>query len=81
VSRTCACTSDGYGSPFSTDGKYHHLLVPKSGRPSTCWQSLGVIAPTATQTDALSNELSFANAQQISKIERVHSQLSILKQQ
>ncbi len=74
-------TSGSYGSPFSMDGKYHHLLDPISGRPSTRWQSLSVIAPTATQADALSTGLSFASAAQISQIERAHSQLRILKQQ
>ena len=74
-------TSGSYGSLFSTNGNYHHLIDPISGRPNTRWQSLSVIAPTATQADALSTGLSFASVAQISQIERAHSQLRILKQQ
>lgn len=73
-------TSGSYGSPFSTDGNYHHLIHPKNGQPSIRWKSLSVIAPTATQADALSTGLSFSSEQQITQIERANSQLRILKQ-
>lgn len=73
-------TSGSYGSPFSTDGTFHHLIHPKSGKPSTRWKSLSVIAPSATQADALSTGLSFASATEIETIERAHSQLRIIKQ-
>jgi len=73
-------TSGSYGSPFSKNGNFHHLIHPKSGLHSTRWKSLSVIAPTATQADALSTGLSFASEQQITQIECAHSQLCILKQ-
>lgn len=73
-------TSGSYGSTFSSDGNYHHLIHPKSGQPSTRWKSLSVIAPTATQADALSTGLSFASEQQIAQVQREHTQLCILKQ-
>ena len=73
-------TSGSYGNPFSSDGNYHHLIHPQSGRPSTRWKSLSVIAPTATQADALSTGLSFASATEIEAMERQHPDLKILKQ-
>ncbi len=73
-------TSGGYGSRFSTDGQFHHLFHPRSGYPTTRWSSISVIAPTATQADALSTGLCFANAAEIQQIEQAHPELSILKQ-
>lgn len=73
-------TSGGYGSPLSKDGKFHHLIHPKTGQPAATWKSLSVIAPTATEADALSTGLSFAKAASIDAIERQHPRLKILKQ-
>jgi thiamine biosynthesis lipoprotein len=73
-------TSGSYGSPFSKDGNYHHLIHPQGGRPSTRWKSLSVIAPTATQADALSTGLSFASATEIEAIEQTYSDLHVLRQ-
>ena len=77
----CAlATSGSYGSPFSKDGQYHHLIHPQTGRPATRWKSLSDIAPTATQADALSTGLSFASAEQIRKVEHANPELRVLKQ-
>ncbi|CAA6678863.1 MULTISPECIES: FAD:protein FMN transferase [unclassified Lentimonas] len=73
-------TSGSYGSPFSKDGHYHHLIHPQTGLPATRWKSLSVIAPTATQADALSTGLSFASAKEIETIQSKHSELRVLKQ-
>ncbi|HBM86156.1 MAG TPA: thiamine biosynthesis protein ApbE [Opitutae bacterium] len=73
-------TSGSYGSPLSKDGSYHHLIHPQTGLPATRWKSLSVIAPTATQADALSTGLSFASNEQIHNIEHAHPKLRVLKQ-
>ncbi|WPJ97634.1 FAD:protein FMN transferase [Coraliomargarita algicola] len=73
-------TSGGYGSPFSQDGTYHHLIHPQTGRPTTQWKSLSVIAPSATQADALSTGLSFASPSQIQQFQQTHDQVQILTQ-
>ena len=73
-------TSGSYGSPFSKDGNYHHLIHPHTGLPVTRWKSLSVIAPTATQADALSTGLSFASAKEIETIQHKHSEFCVLKQ-
>lgn len=73
-------TSGSYGSSFSKDGRYHHLIHPKTGLPSTRWKSLSVIAPTATEADALSTGLSFASNEALELLLSKSSQLQILRQ-
>ena len=73
-------TSGSYGSPFSKDGNFHHLIDPQTGRPSTAWKSLSVIAPTATQADALSTGLSFATAEEIAAVQAAQPSLKVLTQ-
>lgn len=73
-------TSGSYGSNFSKNGRYHHLLHPKTGLPSTRWKSLSVIAPTATEADALSTGLSFASNEALELLLSEQRHLKILKQ-
>ena len=73
-------TSGSYGSPLSKDGKFHHLIDPRSGQPANHWSSLSVIAPTATQADALSTGLSCAPAQTIHQIKQTQPKLRIYTQ-
>jgi thiamine biosynthesis lipoprotein len=47
-------TSGGYGMRFDADGRHHHLFDPRRGRSSDLYASVSVIAPTATEADALS---------------------------
>jgi len=48
-------TSGDYERYFEEDGvRYHHILVPGTGRSPSLVQSVTIIAPTATQTDGLS---------------------------
>jgi len=73
-------TSGSYGSPFSKDGKYHHLIHPKTGLPATQWKSLSVIAPTATEADALSTGFSFAQEEQLNHFQSRNQAIKILTQ-
>lgn len=73
-------TSGSYGSPFSQDGHFHHLIHPQTGQPSVQWKSLSVIAPTATEADALSTGLSFANSGIIEQLCTHTDSLHIIKQ-
>lgn len=63
-------TSGAYGSPFSADGRIHHLIHPQSGRSDTRWKSVSVIAEAAAEADALSTGLSFADKALIESIRR-----------
>lgn len=73
-------TSGSYGSTFSQDGAYHHLIHPTTGLPGSTWKSLSVIAPTATEADALSTGLSFASKQAIQQLTQQRTDLTIFKQ-
>ncbi|MET0066057.1 MAG: FAD:protein FMN transferase [Candidatus Thiodiazotropha sp.] len=51
-------TSGDYERYFEADGiRYHHIISPKTGRSAAQMQSVTVIGPNATRTDALSTSL------------------------
>ena len=54
-------TSKGAGSPFTADGRWHHLIDPRSGRAAQTYQSVTVIAENATEADALSTAISVSS--------------------
>lgn len=47
-------TSGGYGTPFDASGRHHHLFDPRTGKSARHYLSASVVAPTATEADALS---------------------------
>ena len=49
--------SAGRGTPFTADGRWHHLLDPATGHSALGVKSVTVAAPTATEADALSTAL------------------------
>lgn len=54
----CIATSGDYESFFVLDGqRYHHILDPRTGRPSRGVRSVAVISRDATLADALSTAL------------------------
>ena len=53
----CLATSGDYATTFSPDFKHHHLLDPRTGASPTALASVSVLAPTATEADALSTAL------------------------
>lgn len=50
-------TSGGYGTQLDAAGRYTHLINARSGRTAPVFESVTVVAPTATQADALSTAL------------------------
>lgn len=50
-------TSGGYGTPFSLDGRHHHLFDPATGISANHHASVSVVAKRATTADALSTAL------------------------
>jgi thiamine biosynthesis lipoprotein len=51
-------TSGDYERFFEQDGiRYHHIISPKTGRSADTLQSVTIIGPNATRTDALSTSV------------------------
>ncbi len=61
-------TSGGYGTPFDSTGRFHHLFDPATGRPASAWASVTVTAPTATAADALTKAVGLAPPEAIPRI-------------
>lgn len=61
-------TSAGSGTTFSKDGRWHHLIDPKSGYSGLDFNSITVCGPSAMLADALSTALSVAGRQNLSRI-------------
>ena len=58
VSNTCVVTSGDYERFFELDGvRYHHILDPRTGYPSTGCMSATVSAPDAALADALATSM------------------------
>ncbi|MEZ5979042.1 MAG: FAD:protein FMN transferase [Planctomycetota bacterium] len=58
VSNTCVVTSGDYERFFEIDGvRYHHIVDPRTGRPSTGCMSATVVGPDAAVCDALATAL------------------------
>lgn len=57
VLNQAVATSGGYGTRLDAGGRYTHLINPRSGRTAPASESVTVVAPTATQADALSTAL------------------------
>ena len=51
-------TSAGAGFRFDSAGRFTHLFDPKTGRSPSLYSTVSVIAPTATEADALSTAFS-----------------------
>jgi thiamine biosynthesis lipoprotein len=61
-------TSAGAGFRFDPKGRFTHLLDPATGRSPSLYRTVSVIAPTATEADALSTAFS---SMPLSRIERI----------
>lgn len=58
LSETAISTSGDYERYFERDGvRYHHIISPKTGRSAGELQSVTVLGPNATRTDALSTSV------------------------
>ena len=79
VDRAIATTA-GAGFRFDPAGRFTHLFDPKTGRSPSRYRSVSVIAPTATEADALSTAFSLLPASRIRDIvaARPHIQVHLV---
>src|SRR6476659_1831515 len=61
-------TSAGAGFMFDASGRFTHLFDPKTGRSPSLYSTVSVIAPTATEADALSTAFSLMPLSRIQDI-------------
>ena len=61
-------TSSGYGTPFDANGKFTHLFDPRTGSSAPRYQSISVLANTATMADALSTAFAVSLEAQIQTV-------------
>jgi thiamine biosynthesis lipoprotein len=64
-------TSAGAGFRFDAEGRFTHLFDPTTGRSPALYSTVSVIAPTATEADALSTAFS------LMPVSRIRSVVSI----
>ncbi|MEO5335697.1 MAG: FAD:protein FMN transferase [Magnetospirillum sp. WYHS-4] len=57
---TCVSTSGGYGTLFDDAGRFTHLIDPRNGRTAPAFESVSVVADTATRADGLSTAMLLA---------------------
>lgn len=58
-------TSGGYGTLFDHQGRFTHLIDPRTGNSSPRYQSVSVLAATAATADALSTAFAVSSEAQI----------------
>ena len=61
-------TSAGAGFRFDSKGRFTHLFDPSTGRSPSLYSTVSVIAPTATEADALSTAFSLMPLSRIQDI-------------
>jgi thiamine biosynthesis lipoprotein len=59
-------TSGPYGFRFDAQGRFNHLLDPKTGKSAVRYHSMTVVMPTGTAADALSTAFSLLPTEAIS---------------
>lgn len=58
-------TSGGYGTQFDPAGRFNHIFDPTNGHTSWRYRAISVVAPTATEADALSTAFCLMPMEQI----------------
>jgi thiamine biosynthesis lipoprotein len=68
-------TSGGYGTMLDAAGLYTHLINPHTGHTAPAYESVTVVAPNATQADALSTALALIpNTNASARLALLHTQ-------
>jgi len=70
VRNVAIATSGGYGTRFDLAGRFNHIFDPASGMTSSRYLSVSVVAPRATDADALSTAFSVMPLERTQQIVR-----------
>lgn len=70
-------TSGGYGTLFDADGRFSHLIDPRSGRTALAARSVTVAAADATTADAYSTAFALMDEMEIAAVARGVSGLDV----
>lgn len=70
-------TSSRHGFRFDAEGRFNHLLDPRSGRSSERYESVTVVASQATMADALSTAFSLMEVEAIRSVVNTVRQLDV----
>ncbi|MFZ5737582.1 MAG: FAD:protein FMN transferase [Pseudomonadota bacterium] len=71
-------TSSGAGFRFDPVGRFTHLFDPSTGHSPSLYRSVSVVAPTATEADALSTAFSVLDHSRIAAIVRGRAGVEVL---
>jgi len=63
-------TSGAYGFRFDREGRFNHLLDPRTGRSAHRYRSVTAVMPTAAAADALSTAFSLLSPEDIRQVVR-----------
>jgi len=75
VTDQAVSTSGGYGTKLDAAGLYTHLINPHTALTAPAFESVTVVAPTATQADALSTTLALIpNTDVAARLALLHTQ-------
>lgn len=66
----CVSTSGGYGTVFDAEGRFTHLIDPRTGRTAPALAGVSVVASTATIADGLSTAMLMAPVERRQEILR-----------
>lgn len=80
IADSAISTSGDYERFFERDGiRYHHIISPDTGRSADTLQSVTIIGPNATRTDALSTSVFVLGAEKgMALINRLHDVETII---
>ncbi|MBI5130575.1 MAG: FAD:protein FMN transferase [Rhodopseudomonas palustris] len=71
-------TSAGSGFSFDRDGRFNHLFDPATGRSPALYRSVSVVAPSATEADALSTAFSMMGRDRIAAMLKARPDLGVV---
>ncbi len=77
VTDRAVATSSGQGFQFDADGRFSHILDPRSGTTAQRYSRVSVVAPEASTADALSTAFSLMAPEEIDALARQQTSVEV----